>query len=473
MPEHSIQFRQLPAMAWSIRNQILVPLIAIQGIAVATVAVTAATLATRRSERQIIGRLNGVTDTLGHSNFPYTQGVLTKMRGLSGAHFAVFSKDGQVTDTTLPTLKSLPSSVLAVPPMDRLDSLGESPTLLLDGTRYFAVPFRTSGGVRGPSLLVLYPETSWRQARWEAATPPLAAGLGTLGLMATITSWIAHRISRRIRDVQQQVARIAAGDFEEFDPGPPGGEVQDLARSINQMCFQLQRMQQTIRQSERTRLLAQLAAGLAHQLKNSITGARMSIQLHARRFPPQAGDQTLDVALRQLTMTEEQVKGLLSLGRVERQPASRCELGRLLDDVTLLVSPSCHHAKVHLEHHAGDVPMHVMADEADVRTAVLNLILNAIDAAGPGGEVQLGASIDRDEVTIEVCDTGPGPPPELAASLFEPFVTGKPEGVGLGLALAHRVAAEHSGRLCWTRDGARTRFRLMLPNANGTGEERR
>ncbi len=59
-------------MLWSIRNQILVPLVAIQAVAVATVAVTAATLAARRSEQQIIGRLNGVIDTLGHSNFPYT-----------------------------------------------------------------------------------------------------------------------------------------------------------------------------------------------------------------------------------------------------------------------------------------------------------------------------------------------------------------------------------------------------------------
>ena len=106
--------------------------------------------------------------------------------------------------------------------MDRLDSLGESSTLLLDGTRYFAVPLRTSLGPGGPSLLVLYPETSWRQAKWEAATPPLAVGVGTLGLVAAVTSWIAHRISGRIRELQQQVARIAAGDFEGFEPGPSG-----------------------------------------------------------------------------------------------------------------------------------------------------------------------------------------------------------------------------------------------------------
>jgi signal transduction histidine kinase len=453
----------------------LVPLIAIQGVAVATIAVTAATLAARRSERQIIDRLNGVTDTLGHSNFPYTKGVLAKMRGLSGAHFAVIADDGRVVDATLPTLKAMPPAVRAIGLTDRLDSLGDSTKLLLDGSRYFAVSVAAPIGPRPHLLLVLYPETSWRQARWEAATPPLAVGLGSLALMMAVTSWIAHRISGRIRQVQQQVARIAAGDFEGFVlcRGSQEDEIKDLAVSINRMCHQLKQMQQTIRQSERTRLLAQLAAGLAHQLRNSLTGARMSVQLHAKRFPPQDGDQALDVALRQLAMTEEQVKGLLSLGQSERQPPAPSVLGRLLDDVTLMVRPTCQHAKVQFRNHCGNEPIQVVADEAGLRAAVLNLALNAVEAAGPGGAVDLRASTDHREVTIEVSDTGPGPPPEVAETLLEPFVTSKPEGVGLGLALAHRVAAEHGGRIAWTRDGGRTRFRLILPSPNGTDEEPR
>ena len=144
------------------------------------------------------------------------------MRGLSGAHFAVYSEDGRVTRRNLAEPQVRAPAVRAARPLDRLDSLGESSTLLLDGTRYFAVPLRTSGGLRDSSLLVLYPETSWRQARWEAAMPPLAVGFGTLGLMAAVTGWIAHRISGRIHELAAQVARIAAGDFEGFRPRPSG-----------------------------------------------------------------------------------------------------------------------------------------------------------------------------------------------------------------------------------------------------------
>jgi signal transduction histidine kinase len=102
---------------------------------------------------------------------------------------------------------------------------------------------------------------------------------------------------------------------------------------------------------------------------------------------------------------------------------------------------------------------------------VLNLALNAIEAAGPGGSVVLDLEECGREPVIQISDTGPGPPPRIQATLYDPFVTGKPEGVGLGLALARQVTEAHHGRLSWNREGAWTRFRLSLPGAcaeNGT-----
>jgi signal transduction histidine kinase len=450
-------------MRWSIREQILIPLIAIQGLAVAAITVTTAGLAARRSERQIIDRLNGVITTLGSANFPYTAGVLARLGGLSGAQFIVSSSDGALIETSVPNLHTLPAALRSVPDAAYLDSLGAFPTVLLDGTRYFAARVRPPSGARSDSLMVLYPETSWRQAQREAALPPLLLGVGSLVLLAGVTSWVAHRISGRIRRVEAQVALIAGGEFQELDLGRTRDEVQDLSRSINRMCVQLREMRRTIQQSERTRLLAQLAAGLAHQLRNSLTGARLSVQLHARRYPAAAGDRSLDVALRQLAITEEQVRGLLSLGRVERHAPAVFDLGQLLADVVLLVEPACEHARVALGQSRGAGPLDVMADAAGVRAAVLNLALNAIDAAGHGGQVELEAWSEGSTVVVEVRDDGPGPPPELTESLYEPFVTGKPGGVGLGLALAQQVAVEQRGALSWTRNGGETCFRFTLP----------
>lgn len=436
-------------------------------------AITAATtaLVARQSERQIIDRLNGVVGTLEHANFPYTVDVLARMRGLSGAEFVVYAADGRAAASSFAGLKAPLPPVSSIPQTARLDSLGRAPMVRLDGVRYFAVPLRLSRSPYGSLLLVLYSETNWQQARREATTLPLLLGGGSLLLMAGVTSWIAHRISLRIGAVNRHVGRIAGGDFEELDPGRERDEVWDLVRSINAMCSQLRDMSWTIKQSERTRLLAQLAAGLAHQMRNSLTGARMSVQLHTRRCPSPSNDRSLEVALRQLAMTEEQVKGLLSLGRVEDRPPMVCDLRRLLCDIALFVGPACEHAKVTLDVRGDGPPLGVMAEEASLRAAALNLVLNAIEAAGCGGSVRLEAVGDSEVVAIEVSDTGPGPPPELAESLFEPFTTGKPEGVGLGLALAQQVAVRHGGRLSWTRTGRETRFRLSLPGVREAAKE--
>ena len=128
--------------------------------------------------------------------------------------------------------------------------------------------------------------------------PPLMLGVGSLGLDDG-----RHGLDRPPHRPANSARRAAGRPHRRraisgsSTPAASGTRSQDLARSINRMCAQLREMQQTIRQSERTRLLAQLAAGLAHQLRNSLTGARMSVQLHAKRCPAAESDQSLNVAL--------------------------------------------------------------------------------------------------------------------------------------------------------------------------------
>src|SRR5260370_30990142 len=160
------------------------------------------------------------------------------------------------------------------------------------------------------ALCVLYPEERWSQARWDAAFPPLAVGAGAGLLGSVVSGWLAQRFSRRIRLLQRQVAAIAAGDLREIATNARQDEIQDLTPSVNSMSAQLRQMQGTIRQSERARLLAQLAGGLAHQLRNAVTGARMALQLHQRRCEPLPDDKSVSVALRQLPLTESQVLAL-------------------------------------------------------------------------------------------------------------------------------------------------------------------
>ena len=295
--------------------------------------------------------------------------------------------------------------------------------------------------------------------------PPLMLGVGSLGAMAAVTSWIAHRIGVRIRRVERQVARIAEGDFHELDLGRERDEVQDLSRSINRMCVQLREMRRTIQQSERTRLLAQFAAGLAHQLRNSLTGARHERPApRAGGIPAPDGDQSLDVALRQLAMTEEQVKGLLSLGRVERRPPEVFDLRaapRGRRPAGRSVVPA---RQGRSSHQPRGVPLELLADEAGVRAAVLNLALNAIEAAGPGGTVSLEAVARRRRGDHRGRRHRPG---SAARAGRRPVRAVRHEQARRGRARAwpwpSRSPSEHGGRLSWTRAGGETRFSLALP----------
>ena len=318
-------------MGSSIRNQILIPLVAVQLATVATIALVAAGLAAGRIEAQVGSRLEGVVETLGRSNFPLTGGVLEKMRGLSGAHFVATDEGGRVVESTLPGLSVLPPSLRSLPTRARLDPPGRSPQLDIDGQAYFAASVRSAGGT---TLLVLYPVAAWRRARWDASLPPLAVGGLSLVLMATVTGVIAHRLGVRLRSVRGQVAAIAEGDFRELSPGGQGDEIDDLIGSVNRMAADLRSMRETIRRTERAGVLAQLAAGLAHQLRNAATGARMAVQLHARRCPSRAeSDGSLGVALRQLSLCEEQVKALLSVGQGERRPSVACRARVVVEEV--------------------------------------------------------------------------------------------------------------------------------------------
>jgi signal transduction histidine kinase len=92
-----------------------------------------------------------------------------------------------------------------------------------------------------------------------------------------------------------------------------------------------------------------------------------------------------------------------------------------------------------------------------------NLIGNAVDAAGPGGRVEVTVHEAERGLRVEVADTGPGPPAELAPRLFEPFVTGKEQGIGLGLAVAKQAAEGHGGDIAWDRRDGRTVFAVTLP----------
>src|SRR5262249_25730659 len=146
----------------------------------------------------------------------------------------------------------------------------------------------------------------------------------------------------------RQLSNLVQGDFQPIPLPARNDELRDLVGSVNLLSVQLQESNRMIQQAERLAVLGQLSAGLAHQLRNSVTGARLALQLHGRHCP-QLDQDSRAVALRQLTMTESPLQRFLAAGQPTTADRRPCELAQIVADVVALVSPACDHRGVTIE----------------------------------------------------------------------------------------------------------------------------
>lgn len=449
-------------MRWSIRYQLLVPLLTLLLGVVVGITAWSAVAAVRREQSQIEAQVRSVAHTLSRAEWHLTDYILHLTKDLSGAEYLVVSPAGKLKATTLDAEIRGRLDVENV--TDDPDTLTLGTPVTVAGQRYLGGGLRlTQHPNQGDVLYILYPESLWLDALWGALVPSLV--LGTLGgiLSVLVAVTLAQRLSRRIRELGRRTHLIASGDFSPMPLPERNDELRDLSQSVNEMAARLARLQDAIQQTERLRLLGQVSGGLAHQLRNGVTGARLAVQLHAREC---AGSDTepLQVALRQLDLVEANLKRFLDLGRADEPRRQPCSLTTLVSEAVMLLRPQCKHARTDLRWEPAE-EIRLSADPAQIGHLLHNVLGNAVEAAGPGGMVDVRAHVDQKtgQAVVEIRDSGPGPAPDVAGRLFEPFVTGKPEGIGLGLAVARRVAEAHGGTLVWTREAERTCFRMELP----------
>lgn len=448
-------------MRWPLRTQIFLPL----GILILSVLVVVsglnAYLAARRTSVQIEEQIATIAQSLQQTNYPLTDSILQQTRALSGAEFIVTDEGGQVLATSGPA-----PAALALPHgPGGGEQLGLLPTTEVLGQRYFHRVVRTQRGrsPAGQRVHILYPERVWTAARWQAAYPPLVVGAVALVIVFALSMTLAGRLSRPILDLRAEVGKIATGRFEPLPLPARDDELRDLIAAVNALVEDLVALRAAIQRSERLALLGQLSGGLAHHLRNAVAGAKLALQLHQRHCPAR-DPESLAVAERQLRLTEEHLQRLLTVGRPVAPQRVACRLADLLNDVAALVRPMCQHRRVSWQESPPPASLpDVWGDPAQLRQAVLDLVLNAIEAAAPDGWIRVACdTADGSQVLIRVLDSGPGLPAAIRERLFEPFATGKPEGIGLGLAAARQIAAAHGGHLRLAGEQP-TCFELALP----------
>jgi signal transduction histidine kinase len=229
-------------------------------------------------------------------------------------------------------------------------------------------------------------------------------------------------------------------------------------------------LQKRTRDAERLAELGTLTGGLAHEIKNPLSTVQLNLQLLAEDISPEnPAYPRLISRLRTVTQETGRLREILEdflryAGRMEvdRRPI---ELNALLEELVDFFIPQAQLHRVQIRLKKSATPVTADADPKLIKQAVLNLMLNGVQAMShAGGELILSVSNDGRDATIEVIDTGPGIPPDAINRIFDAYYSTKRGGTGLGLAMTRRIISEHGGRLeVKSEMGRGSSFCIRLP----------
>jgi signal transduction histidine kinase len=310
-----------------------------------------------------------------------------------------------------------------------------------------------------------------RQLAWGMA------GVGGLGGVAGIVLGfgVARGLSRSIRRLQVQV-RQAAGKLGPNLPeivltrdGDFGGleeQIEALTTRIETVVQELQQRGNEVLRAEQLAAVGQLAAGVAHEIRNPLTSIKLLVQAGLEDGgQPGLAIEDLRVIEDEVRRMERSLRTFLDFARppkLERRPIDVTEVVRA---VAGLVRGRADKQRVELRVAAPADPVSLTADRDQLPQVVVNLALNALDAMPAGGVMTLAVRRRTDRrVEVEVADTGPGVGKDILPRLFQPFVSGKDTGLGLGLAVSKRIVADHEGTItAANRPGSGASFFVVLP----------
>lgn len=312
------------------------------------------------------------------------------------------------------------------------------------------------------------------------ATARLFVGLGSvLGCSAAVGGMVlAYQMSRTFQrsfdDVSERV-HVAAQRLgcetqrQSTTPQDLLDQIRLLLEGIDRVIQERQQSEREVLRADQLAMVGQIAAGVAHELRNPLTSIKLLIQTYLRdSTQPEPAAHDLEVIDHEIRRMEKCLQQFLDFARPPRPERRPINLAMLIERTLALVEGRARKQHVRLQFQPVSGPVMVEADEDQIQQLLVNLVLNALDAMPEGGHIEILLSTPADNhVELQVRDNGPGIPQDLFPRLFDPFVSTKETGIGLGLAVSHRIAARHGGNLaaenCQTGGAC---FTLRLPSSS-------
>jgi signal transduction histidine kinase len=240
-------------------------------------------------------------------------------------------------------------------------------------------------------------------------------------------------------------------------------ELRTIVQAINTMAEGRERLEADLRREDRLRVMGRVVAGIAHEIRNPLNSIRLTIRLLAKRLHGQdAAGEIITLITGEIDRLDALLKSLLVFGADGPEKLRRQPLQPVLERTLALVKPHAEESGVVIRVTAPP-ECEALVDGNYLQQALMNLLLNAIDASGQSGEVGVSLATVDSYVEISVEDSGPGLAPEQQERIFEAFYTTKTGGTGLGLAVTKTLLEKMGATIESARGASGARFRVLLP----------
>ena len=261
-------------------------------------------------------------------------------------------------------------------------------------------------------------------------------------------------LSQRERERSIELQKTAAGLEESY-------------RKLQQQSEQIISIEEQLRRSEKLSTLGEMAAVLAHEIRNPLGSIRGTAEILKDDYQP--GDpkhEFIEIQIKETERLNKVVEDFLRMARPQQKAEmARTPLREELETIVTLTAADARERGVVLKLVQTDKDLEVWGDGEKLRQAFLNIVINALQSTPAGGDVTIEVSRTGSMCEIRCCDTGPGMDGETLARIFDPFFTTKPDGTGLGLSITKKIIERHGGTIeAESRTGKGTTMVVRLPD---------
>jgi two-component system, NtrC family, sensor histidine kinase HydH len=260
-----------------------------------------------------------------------------------------------------------------------------------------------------------------------------------------------YQLSVRVQDVAQRldqdvaaVTIAADGDLQHVDR-----QLQQVVQRVEEVAERVQRQQRDMLRAEQLSAVGQLAASVAHEVRNPLTSVKLLVEAALRgRDAQDLTREDLTVIHGEVVRLEQTVQSFLNFARLPTPCRRMVDLRDVVAQSIELVRARARQQNVAITTRAPEKAVCVNVDQGQISTVLINLFLNALDAMPRGGRLNVNLDLlPKQTARLAIRDTGAGIPAEMMDRLFTPFASSKPTGTGLGLSISRRILEEHGGRI--------------------------